>query len=97
MIGLASEQGIITTGNTTTVNHYILLSAGTFSGKNKTSSQLRKIENGSVVTVKYDSNKKEILFSVDNESPVVGFTNVTGPLYPAVEMCTQGSVVALVL
>ena len=97
MIGLVSPQQMNVNGNNFNNGHFIY-AAGNFHGLNKspTAVSMGNIGNGSIVSVNYDSNRKEISFSIDNNNPVVAFTNVNGPLYPALDIHDQGAVVSLV-
>jgi hypothetical protein len=97
MVGLASERELNTKGQIYSSNYLIYINNGVFFGINKSSSSLTKIENGAVITMMYDTQRKEVSFSVDNKNFVVGFINVTGQLYPALDISDQGAVVTLVL
>ena len=59
----------------TTSNHFLYITNATFHGENKVFFKLpiNSIENGSVITVMYASQTKDISFSVDDGSPVVAF------------------------
>jgi hypothetical protein len=88
MVGLAPKTGFRPNGHNYNSCGFYLHVHGTLYGQDGTSGKAYRgsaIMNGSTIQVIYDKPNQQIRFKVDNQDYGVGFSNVTGDLYPAVE------------
>ena len=91
MVGMAFTSNFQPDGtNYNRCGYYIYLSTGTLysqEGHNGTPYFNRRVENGSVIRVEWDSEERTISYRIDNQSYGVAYrVTVPGDLFPAVEM-----------
>jgi hypothetical protein len=98
MVGLAPKSGFKTTSaNFNSCGYYLYVYNGTLYGQNGYSNKryTSSIPKGSTIEVVYNKQSQQISFKIANKDCGVAFNNVTGDLYPAVELHDQKASVEL--
>jgi hypothetical protein len=94
-LGLAPANGFQINGKNTTCYYMYLITGSIYKFDENGKPYASRVSSGSIITVSYNKEKREISYIIDDKNYGVAFTDVTGELYPAIDIWERGCVVSL--